>query len=56
MLKIDNERIFSPIDGNWDLRIQFPIVVSSINDDGTINGHFDFKNMSATKKILALTS
>lgn len=55
MLKIDNESIFSPIDGNWDLRTQFPIVVSSINDNGTINGHFDFKNMSGTKKILALT-
>lgn len=56
MFNLNNERKFSPIEGNCDFRTQFPVIVSSINDDGTINGKFDINNMSAVKKILALTS
>ena len=56
MFNLNNERKFTPIEGNWDLRTKFPVVVSSINDDGTINGKFDINNMSTVKRILALTS
>lgn len=50
------ERIFSTIEGDWDLRTQFPIKPSSINNDGTVSGHFDTNKMSTVKKILAMTS
>ena len=55
-MNLQKERTFSPIEGTWDLRTQFPIVLSSTNDDGTINGRFDTSKMSTVKKILAMTS
>ena len=55
-MNLSKERVFSPIEGDWDLRTQFPIVLSSTNDDGTINGRFDTSKMSTVKKILAMTS
>ena len=53
---LNKERKFSPIQGMWDLRTHYPIIVSSVNDDGTINGRFDMDKMSTVKKILAITS
>ena len=55
-MNLQKERTFSPIEGTWDLRTQFPIVLSSTNDDGTINGHFVGIKMTIVKKILAMTS
>ena len=55
-MNLSKERVFSPIEGDWDLRTQFPIVRSSTNDDGTISGHFDTNKMTTVKKILAMTS
>ena len=31
----------------------FPVVIDSMNDDGTYQGHFDLDNMSTAKRILA---
>ena len=55
-MTLNKERKFSPIQGMWDLRTQYPVIVSSVNPDGTINGRFDADKMSTVKKILAMTS
>ena len=31
----------------------FPVVIDSMNEDGTYQGHFDLDNMSTAKRILA---
>ena len=32
---------------------KFPVVIDSVNEDGTYQGHFDLDNMSTAKRILA---
>ena len=54
-MNLSKERIFSPIEGTWDLRTKYPIVPSYESNGKTV-GRFDTDKMSTVKKILAMTS
>ena len=39
----------------FSLAPTFPVTIDSVNEDGTVQGHFDLNRMSSSKKFRALS-